>query len=150
MFTARDIMNPNPEHCLLDAPIDHIIKRFAAQDIDSILVIDDEQRLCGIITESDLVDQQACLHVPTAMMIFDMVLPLGEEKFEREIERLQALTAEELMVSDVKSVAPSTSLDAIASLMSESGVHHLPVIEDDAVEGILNQHDVIRALAKTL
>ncbi|MDQ6988697.1 MAG: CBS domain-containing protein [Mariprofundaceae bacterium] len=150
MFTAQDIMNPNPEHCLLDAPIDSIIQRFAAKDMDSILVIDHDQRLCGIITESDLVDQQACLHVPTAMMIFDMVLPLGEEKFEREIERLQALTAEELMVSELRSVAPSTTLDDIASLMSEAHVHHLPVIQDGSVEGIITKHDVIRALAKRL
>jgi len=150
MFTAKDIMNPNPEHCLLDAPIDNIMTRFAEQSIDCILVTDDDQRLCGIITESDLVDQQACLHVPTAMTIFDMVLPLGEERFEKEIARLQAITAEELMITDLKSVAPDTTLDDIASLMSEAHVHHLPVIENDTVEGILNKHDVIRALAKRL
>ncbi|MDX8382520.1 MAG: CBS domain-containing protein [Ghiorsea sp.] len=148
MLTAKDMMNPNPEHCLLDTSIDSIMTRFAEQSIDCLLVIDEEQRLCGIITESDLVDQQACLHIPTAMTIFDMVLPLGEERFEKEIARLQAITAEELMVSDLKSVAPDTSLDNIANLMSEAHVHHLPVIADDTVQGILNKHDVIRALAK--
>ncbi|MDQ6983640.1 MAG: CBS domain-containing protein [Ghiorsea sp.] len=147
MLTAKTIMNTQPEHCMLDTPIDDIMQRFAQRNIDYILVLDDEDRLCGIITESDLIDQQANLHIPTAMSIFDMVLPLGEDKFEREIERLQALTAKGLMVTDLQTVTPETSLSELASLMSEVHVHHLPVIDGSSVEGLVSKHDVIKALA---
>jgi len=147
MLTAKTIMNTQPEHCMLDTPIDDIMQRFAQKNIDYILVLDDEDRLCGIITESDLIDQQANLHIPTAMSIFDMVLPLGEDKFEREIERLQALTAKGLMITDLQIVTPETSLSELASLMSEAHVHHLPVIDKDSVEGLVSKHDVIKALA---
>ncbi|MDX8387839.1 MAG: CBS domain-containing protein [Ghiorsea sp.] len=150
MLTANDIMNPNPEHCFLDTPINNIIKHFAEKETDYILVVDEDERLCGIITESDLVDQQANLHVPTAMTIFDMVLPLGEGKFETEVNRLQALTAQELMVGDLKTVTPKTSINDLATLMSESNIHHLPVIDGKTVEGILTKHDLIRALASHL
>jgi CBS domain-containing protein len=150
MLTAKDIMNPNPEHCFLDTPINNIIKHFAEKDTDYILVVDEDERLCGIITESDLIDQQANLHVPTAMTIFDMVLPLGEGRFESEVNRLQALTAQELMVTNLKTVSPSTTINDIASTMSDSSIHHLPVIENQTVEGILTKHDLIRALASHL
>jgi CBS domain-containing protein len=150
MTTAKDIMNSNPEHCLLDTSIHDIMKQFAQKNTDYILVVDDDERLCGIITESDLVDQQANLHIPTAISVFDMVLPIGEDKFEREVARLQALTAEELMVTNLETLSPETSLESIASKMSEVHVHHLPVVQGNTVEGLITKHDVIRALASHL
>lgn len=150
MITARDIMNSEPPYCKLETAIQEIIKRFADEDITGILVVDDERRLFGIITESDLIDQQASLHLPTAMAIFDMVIPIGEERFEHELERMQALTAEDLMASDVKTVTPETSLNDMAALMSEANVHHLPVVAGDTVEGLISKHELIKALANRL
>ncbi len=150
MLTAKDIMNPNPESCFLDTPINDIVTQFASKDTDYILVLDEEDRLRGIITESDLIDQQANLHIPTAMTIFDMVLPLGVEKFEREVNRLQAITAEDLMITELQSVKPDSSIDELATIMSEVHIHHLPVIDGESVEGLVTKHDLIRGLAKTL
>lgn len=150
MTTARDIMNSDAPYCEIDTPIQEIIKRFAAEDITGMLVVDADKRLYGIITESDLVDQQASLHLPTAMAIFDMVIPIGEGRFEEELERMQALTAEDLMAREVKSIAPTTKLDEIAALMSEANIHHLPVVNEDIVEGLISKHDLIKALAKKL
>ncbi|MDQ7003763.1 MAG: CBS domain-containing protein [Ghiorsea sp.] len=146
MLTAKDMMNPNPESCSLDTPIKTIMQQFAGNNIDYLLVLDDEQRLQGIITESDLIEQQANLHVPTAIAILDLVLPLGEDKFEKEVQRLEALNAAGLMSSNLKTVSLDTSLNDVASLMSEKHVHHLPVVNGDSVEGLVSKHDVIKAL----
>ena len=146
MITAKSIMNSNPESCTLDTPIQDIMKQFAANNTDYILVLDGEQRLQGIVTESDLIDQQANLHVPTAIAVLDMVIPFGEEKFEHEMKRLEALTAEELMSTGLKTVSLDTSLNDLATLMSDANVHHLPVINGDSVEGLVSKHDVIKAL----
>jgi len=148
MFKAKDIMNAKPEHCQLETPIAEIIQRFADDGLDHMLVLDDDSLLRGLITESNLIEQQASLHVPTAMMIFDMVVPLGVDKFEHEIARLQALTGEEIMQADINTVAPDAELDEIAALMSDNHAHHLPVIDKNSVVGIINNRDVIRALAK--
>ncbi len=147
MITAKSIMNTNPEHCLLDTPINSIMKQFAEKENDYILVLDGEDRLRGIITESDLIEQQANLHVPTAIAIFDMVLPIGEEKFEEEIKRLEALTAQELMSTSLKTVSPDTTLNDLATIMSDAHIYHLPVINNGNVEGLVSKHDVIKALA---
>ncbi|MDQ6975678.1 MAG: CBS domain-containing protein [Mariprofundaceae bacterium] len=148
MQLAQDIMNFDPPYCLLETPVQEIIKRFSDEQLTGILVVDHEEHLCGIITESDLVEQQAKLHVPTAIALFDMILPLGEERFEQELKRLQALEASNLMVKNIVTVSPDDSLDTIASLMSEVHIHHLPVIEGDSVVGIISRHDVVKALAK--
>jgi len=111
-------------------------------------VVDEEQRLQGVITESDLVDQQARLHVPTAIAVFDMVIPLGEGRFERELERMQALTAGDLMTSPAQTVDPEASLNDIAATMNDSGMHCLPVVDGDTIEGVITQHEVIKSLAR--
>jgi len=148
MITARDIMNPDPPHCGLDTTIQEIAGRFGREDISGLLILGNEQRLMGVITETDLIEQQQNLHIPTAISIFDMVIPLGESRFERELARLQALTAADLGLKVVKSVAPETSLNEIASLMMDAKVHHLPVVEGDTVLGLICKHDVVAGLVK--
>jgi CBS domain-containing protein len=114
------------------------------------LVVDGDKRLLGVITESDLIDQQARLHLPTAMAVFDMVIPLGEEKFEAELSRMQAMVAENLMSMDVKTVDVGADLAEIASLMGEVDVHHLPVLENGSVAGLISRREIIQALAGQL
>jgi len=148
MLKARDIMNSKPAYCQLDTPLAEIGRRFAEEEISGLLVIDDDKRLLGVITDSDLIDQQANLHLPTALAVFDMVIPFGEERFEEELNRMQAMTAEDLVKPSVKTVQPDTSLNDIATIMSDVRVHHLPVLEGNAVIGMISKHDVINALAQ--
>jgi len=141
-------MNTDPPHCGLGTTIQEIARRFSEEDISGMLILDDDGRLMGVVTETDLIEQQQNLHIPTAISIFDMVIPLGESRFERELERLQAMTAADLGLRLVKSVTPKTGLNEIASLMTDAKVHHLPVVEGDTVVGLISKHDVIAALVK--
>jgi len=148
MTTAREIMNPKPPYCGPDTSLGDISRRFAEEGLGGVLVVDDEQRLLGVITESDLIDQQRNLHLPTAVAVFDMVIPLGEARFEEELERMQALTAEDLMSANVTTVNGNTPLAEIATIMSDQSIHFLPVIDENTVAGVISKHDVIRALAE--
>jgi len=148
MLKAREIMNAEPAYCDMDTPLSKIAGRFADEGISGLLVLDEEKRLLGVITESDLIDQQAKLHVPTAIAVFDMVIPLGEGRFERELERLQALTAGDLIQGQATTVGVDAPLNDIAALMHDGDVQCLPVVNGDNIEGVITQHDVIRALAR--
>jgi len=143
---ARDIMNSEPPHCSPETPIAELARRFADENLSGMLVVDEDRYLLGVITESDLVDQQN-LHIPTAIALFDMVIPLGEERFERELARMQAMTAGDLMARDVRTVGPDADLSEISRIMADEHAHHLPVIDNGTVVGMITRHDVIRALA---
>jgi len=148
MLKAHDIMNPEPAYCSVDTPLSGIAARFADESITGLLVVDDDKRLLGVITDSDLIDQQARLHVPTAIAVFDMVIPLGEGRFERELERMQALTAGDLMSGPATTVDSNAGLNDVAALMNDGRMHCLPVVEGGTIVGAITQHDVIRALAR--
>lgn len=143
---ARDIMNSEPPCCFPGLNIHELAQRFADENITGLLVIDEDRSLVGVVTETDLIDQQKNLHVPTAVALFDMVIPMGEAQFEEELTRLKAITAGELASVDVKTVGPDIELSEIASIMGDNSVHHLPVVEGDSVVGLICKHDVIKAL----
>jgi len=143
---ARDIMDEHPAYCKLDAKISDIAQRFAEEDLTGMLVVDDDKRLLGVITESDLIDQQKNLHLPTAVALFDMVIPMGESQFEEELARLQAITAEDLAQTEVVTIDATADLSEIATIMGDQHAHHLPVLDDGSVVGMIRKHDVIKAL----
>lgn len=143
---ARDIMDTDPPYCLMDASVEDIAKRLADENLTGMLVVDDDKHLFGLITESDLIDQQKNLHVPTAVALFDMVIPVGESRFEQEIERMQAMTAEDLARTSVVTVRTDADLGEIAAVMADEHVHHLPVMDGESVVGMISKHDVIKAL----
>ena len=143
---ARDIMDTDPPYCLMDAPVEDIAKRLADENLTGMLVVDDDRHLFGLITESDLIDQQKNLHVPTAVALFDMVIPVGESRFEQELKRMQAMTAEDLARTSVVTVPADADLGEIAAVMADEQVHHLPVMDGEAVVGMISKHDVIKAL----
>jgi len=51
-----------------------------------------------------------------------------------------------LMSSDVVSIAPTTTVDACMSLMTDKRIRHLPVIEGGRVVGVVSIGDVVRAV----
>jgi CBS domain-containing protein len=53
------------------------------------------------------------------------------------------------MERDFKSVAPSGSLEDVATLMHEHDVTHVPVVDGGKVVGIVARGDIVRFLAAT-
>ncbi|MDQ6981910.1 MAG: CBS domain-containing protein [Mariprofundus sp.] len=145
-IVARNIMDADPPYCLMDVSVDDVAKRLADENLTGMLVVDDDKHLFGLITESDLIDQQKNLHVPTAMALFDMVIPVGESRFEQELQQLQAMTAEDLARTHVVTIRVDADLGEIAAVMGDENVHHLPVMDGESVVGMISKHDVIKAL----
>lgn len=143
---ARDIMDTDPPYCLMGVSVEDVAKRLADENLTGLLVVDDDKHLFGLITESDLIDQQKNLHVPTAVALFDMVIPVGESRFEQELKRMQAMTAEDLARTNVVTIRADVDLGEIAAVMGDENVHHLPVMDGEAVVGMISKQDVIKAL----
>jgi predicted transcriptional regulator len=141
-------MDGEPPYCNLDTPITDISNRFAKENLSGLLVVDEEKRLFGVITETDLIEQEGNLHMPTAVALFDMVIPMGESRFEKELSNMQAMKAGDLIHGQVTTVKADSDLDEISSIMIDMHVHHLPVLDGDFVVGLICKHDVIKALVE--
>lgn len=148
MLTARDIMTKEVVTVTMDTSIRELAGIITTHRIGSIPVVDSKGNLVGIVTESDLIEQDKSFHIPTVISLFDWVIYLeSEKKFERELKRMTARTVGDICAREVVTVTPETPVSEIADIMSGRKIHALPVVEEGKLVGIVSRIDLIRSMA---
>jgi len=144
MIKARDIMSTALITVSPDTTVDELGRLFIEKGISGVPVVDAEQNLFGVVTENDLIKQNRRFHIPTIVRLFDAFIPLGASSMEKEILRMSASKVSEICSRTVITVSPETTLQEIATIMSEKGVHLLPVVSAGRLVGIVGKMDVIK------
>jgi len=107
----------------------------------------DEDRLVGMVTEGDLMAMDADVQMPHWFELFDSIIYLGsQKKFKEQLEKASAATVEQLMTDEVRSVAPDDEARVAATLMHKHRFDRVPVVEGEAVVGIVTRHDIMKIL----
>jgi CBS domain-containing protein len=147
MLTAADVMTRNPIIVTRDTTVENLAKVFLQHHISTVPVTDSEGRLVGVVTETDLVEQDRNLHLPTIVTLFDWVFYLEDDsRFQRELRKITGRTVADLCTADVISVSPATTIDRIADIMAEKRISSVPVVEGDRLVGIVARIDLIRTM----
>ncbi len=94
-------------------------------------VLDDDGKLCGMVTQRDLIFNA-------------LARSLGFGSYAKE-KALNSLRVQEVMTSDVISTTPDTLLADAAKLMLQKKLGCLPVLEDEHLVGILTEADFVAA-----
>ncbi|HHN65983.1 MAG TPA: CBS domain-containing protein [Nitrospirae bacterium] len=140
---TRDVITVTPE-----TSVEELGRLFIERDISGAPVVDSEGRLVGIVTENDLIKKERPFHIPTIIRIFDAIIPIeSDSRVEEEIKKMTATTVQDICTRDVITVDVDTTLPEIAEIMTEKGVHLLPVMDGDRLVGIIGKKDVIRAIS---
>jgi CBS domain-containing protein len=123
--------------------VEDAIKLFAESGISGAPVVE-EARLVGIITEGDLIFQDADIKAPGFLDILGGVIPLGNwEEYRRETLKSAGVTVGELMTEDVITVSPEDSLSKAATVMAEERIKLLPVAEEGSLRGVVTRMDIL-------
>ncbi|MFJ2915702.1 CBS domain-containing protein [Streptomyces sp. NPDC087228] len=114
-----------------------VAKLLAQHNISGLPVLDDEDRVVGVVSESDLLNRQAARHLVTG--------DLPDAAIGTAVSSGAEFTAAEVMSTPAVTVhADETAPDA-ARLMMRSGVERLPVVDDeDRLVGIVTRRDLLR------
>lgn len=145
MIKAKDIMTTDVLTVTPETTVEELGRLFIQKRISGAPVVDAENRLYGIVTENDLIKSNERFHIPTMIRLFDAFIPLGgDSSIEREIKRMSASTVSDICEKKVVTVGPETPLTDIATIMSEQGVHLLPVVSSGKLVGIIGKMDVIK------
>lgn len=149
MLKVRDIMTTDVVTVKKETSIRDLAGIFTSRRIGSVPVVDDGGNLIGIVTESDLVEQDKSLHIPTVVSIFDWVIYLESgKKFEKELQKMTGQTVGDIFTETVETVTPETAVSEVADLMSSRKIHTLPVVEGTRLVGIVSRIDLIRTMVK--
>lgn len=149
MLTAKDIMTKNVVTVAPEMTVKDLAALLLSHRIGGAPVVDAGQKLLGVVTESDLIDQGKNVHFPSVITILDSVLFLeSPRKMELEIKKMAGRTVSDICASELVTVSEDTPLSDIATIMSEKKVHTLPVLSGGVLVGVIGKTDLIRAISQ--
>jgi CBS domain-containing protein len=104
-----------------DSPVFDALKLMAEKNCGALVVLDDNDRLAGVISERDYA-RKVALHRKASVDT-----PVSE-----------------IMTADVVTVTESDSLDHCLSLMSAHNIRHLPVVDGRKLVGVLGIGELVQ------
>jgi len=136
METGWPILGP-------ESTVKEAIRLFVEARISGVPVVEDG-RLIGIITEGDLILQDADIKAPGFLDILGGMVPLGStEEYRREALKSAGVTVGEVMTTDPTTVAPEATLVEAATVMAEKRRKILPVVEGERLVGVVTRMDIL-------
>jgi CBS domain-containing protein len=104
----------------------------------------EDGRLVGIITEGDLIFQDADVKAPGFLDILGGIVPLGDtDEYRREALKSAGVTVGEVMTDDPVTVTPEATLAETATIMAERRKKILPVVEGGRLVGVITRMDIL-------
>lgn len=151
MITAKDIMTSDVITVTPDLAVEKLAALLWKNNISGAPVVDAHGKVVGVVTESDLIDQNKKIHIPTMISFLDSVIMLeSSEKIEKEIGKITGTTVQDICCREVVTVNEDTGIDEIATIMSEKHVHTLPVVRGGELVGVVGKNDIIKTLAQKI
>ncbi|MGA8756100.1 MAG: CBS domain-containing protein [Stellaceae bacterium] len=144
MKTASTIMTTKVVTVTPETSVAEIASLLLEHKISAVPVIDDEQRVVGIVSEGDLLGRPPC-GSPRGwwLRLFDESAACLEE-----IATARHLKARDVMTSPAVTVGEETPIDILATLMRRRRVKRVPILLDGRLVGIISRADVLDALAR--
>ena len=141
----RDVPSVSPKDDARTA-----IDLLAKTDLGAIPVVDDANKVVGIVSESDLVlsEEESDLHLPHYLNIMGGIVFVGSMKgFEERLEKAFATEVSELMTADPIVAHDYESADRVAKKIADAHHNHLPVVDADGhLVGMVTRADALAAL----
>jgi len=114
---GRGVVAVGPEQSVLEAA-----KVFAKHSVGSLLVVDEQRRIVGILAERDVLRGLA-----------------------RDFDGLASMKVADLMTRRVIVGLEDDTLDSVMALMTERRLRHLPIAANGKLAGILSIGDIVKA-----
>ena len=146
---VADIMDSDPVTVARGDDVEKLIRLLREHELPGVPVVEGD-RLVGIVTDGDLVlrEDDADLHLPHYLELFGGVVFLEPLKhLEDRLRKAFATKVEDMMTTEVSTIAPDASVHEAARLISRSGHNRLPVTENGRLVGVVTRVDCLAALS---
>jgi CBS domain-containing protein len=153
MFRAKDVMEKKFHTLSPHMTIAEAIERFRRvseekqRRVFGMIVKDEADRLIGMLSMYDVLLLIRPKHTQVWGIMTDIEV---SGLFEVIADRAQSVRVEDLMTTDVITVAPDTHVLHILDIMIKKHVRRLPVVSDGVIEGMVYLSDLFYFLVEKL
>jgi molybdopterin-containing oxidoreductase family membrane subunit len=139
---ARDIMSGNVMVVSPETKVEEIARILVSARISGVPVVDRENRVIGVVSESDIIFGEIH-HEPHLLgRLGDMILPEIRRKGERAGD-----VASDIMTSPAITAREETPLRDIIQIITERKIKRIIIVDDKGrPAGIVSRIDIVRAL----
>ncbi|NLG64421.1 MAG: CBS domain-containing protein [Actinobacteria bacterium] len=131
-----------------DVTVKELAQLFEKHGVSGAPVVDEQNRVIGMVTEGDLVALDADLHFPLYIQFLDSLIYLQSmHKFEERLRKAVGAYVRDVMTRDVFTVTPDSTVRQVATIMSRHKINRVPVVDDQGVlVGIVGRHEVLASI----
>lgn len=152
MFLARDIMTAPTISVSKDNNVKAALDLLAEHNISGLPVIDNNEKVVGIVSGSDIMRYSQQKKVVPARSFSFWVSPYSETddiaSVRNGFEILNRTIIEDVMTRKVYTVGMNTPISEVAKLMINRKINRVPVIYDDGkLAGIISRADLVKFMA---
>jgi len=130
----KKVMIPDLTSVSVDTPIKEVVKIMSRQRMVGLPVVDNDQNVIGMITESDIA--KACLPDYYKELQNPSFIP-DFDQFSQQAKKIAHFPAKEFMTKEVFTVEEDTSRTEAANLLFRKHLRILPVVRRKKMVGIL-------------
>jgi len=143
-MAVKDVMTTQVTWVERDTPFAAIAAALRQYRVSAFPVLDEESRVIGVVSESDLLNKMALGggedHMP------GMITGILRHK---QLEKARGVTAADLMTAPPVTTSPDDTVEHAARLMYLRGVKRLPVVDAGGrLAGIVSRADVLAVYAR--
>ena len=146
-MNIKDIMTRDVITVGKDDTVESVIKLLLDKRISGVPVVDESNKVVGIVSETDLIFRDKDISIPPFIPIFEAVVFLGSvEKFEKQIRKKVAYKVEEVMTTGPITAHEDDSVEKVANLMLTKKVNRIPIVnEEGKILGIITRSDILKS-----
>ncbi|MFC7322991.1 HPP family protein [Halorubrum rutilum] len=155
---ARDLMETDVKTVAADDDVADVFRKFARYEFSGFPVVDADDRVVGVVTESDLVDlfepDDETLWIPVGLppfvdtLTYQVKPPWADLDLGVDMVRNADRPVSDVMSTGVATVTPDAAVDDVLDLLAgdDPDINRVPVVDGDGrIVGIIARQDVIRA-----
>lgn len=143
-----DVMTREVFFVTPDTQVSRIAQLLGEKKVGAVPVVDDDKRVVGIISESDLFLKPK--GIPFSIVKIPHIFNKWVEpsKLKSIYSEIETHYASDVMTTPVIIVSPEEEVGTAAALMYNNKVSRLPVVMNDELVGIIARSDIIRLMAQ--
>ncbi len=148
---VKDIMEKDIKTIGPDESVKILADMFIKEKVGGVPVVSDKGELLGIVTEADLIVQDARIHFPTYIHLLDsfIYLPSSVERFDREFKKALGATVKDIMTTEVITATDDKTVEDVATLMMDKSISRVPIVSKAGkLIGIVTKRDIVRVISK--